>query len=135
VIWATADAGALRTKIGAATCIERGEPDFGFCEAARPGVPNMTVRYWNADKDAFRYALQTDQPLSCQDLGEHRQVRVWQRDGNSYELCELTERTLRHLYALLISNPAGNQMYIYSQRYLARDPNLEKTLRIIPPPR
>ncbi len=135
VIWATADAGAIRTKMADAVCVERGAPDFGFCEAARPGAPHMTVRYWTADKDAFRYALTTDQPLSCQDLGEYRQVRAWQRDGSSYELCELTERTLRHLYALLITSSAGNQMYVYSQRYLARDPHLEKVLRVIPPPR
>jgi hypothetical protein len=95
----------------------------------------MSVRYWSAQKGAYRYALRGASSPSCQDLGEHRQVRVWSRDGSSYELCELTNRRLRHLSALIVRTPAEQHMYVFSQDYLVQDGEFERSLRIIPPVR
>lgn len=132
VAWATSKDGALGDKAADAVCAERGSPDFGFCEARRKEATDMTVRYWSADKSAYRYALTTTQPPSCEDLGEYRSVRVWSRDGIAHEQCELTSRRLRHLAALLVHTPTEHQMYIYSQGYPARDSAFERLLRVIP---
>jgi hypothetical protein len=132
--WATAKDGAVASKVSDVTCAERGSPDFGFCEASRPGIPGMSVRYWEAQKEAYRYSLVTRQPPTCEDLGEYRLVRAWSRHGASYERCELTNRRLRHLSALLVHGPEEHLMYVFSQDYLARDPSFEGTLRAIEPP-
>jgi hypothetical protein len=132
VAWATSRDGAITGKTAGATCSERGSTDFGFCEAKRPGANEMTVRYHGADQNAYRYALTTTEPPSCEDLGEYRRVRVWTRGGVSYEHCELTSRRLRHLSALLVHEAAEHRMYIYSQEYPSRDAAFERMLRIIP---
>ena len=133
--WATLRGGDLEGKLATTECAERSSADYGFCAARRSEAPNMSVRYWNLDKGAYRYALTTREPPSCQDLGEYRQVRVWSRDGNAYELCELTNRRLRHLSALLVRTPSEHQMYIFSQEYLAHDPEFERSLRVVSPVR
>lgn len=132
--WATARAGDIGGKLARTSCAERGTPDYGFCEGERPDVPSMRLRYWQAQPDAYRYSLTTLVPPSCQDLGEWRQVRAWQRDGSDYELCELTSRRLRHLSALLVRNPSGYEMHLFSQAYPSIDPAFERRLRIIPNP-
>jgi hypothetical protein len=132
--WATARAGDIGGKLARTSCGERGTPDYGFCEGERPDVPAMRLRYWQAQPDAYRYSLTTPVPPTCQDLGEWRQVRAWSRDGSDYELCELTNRRLRHLSALIVHNPSGYEMHLFSQAYPNIDPAFEHRLRIIPNP-
>jgi hypothetical protein len=134
VEWATARAGDIGGKLARTSCAERGTPDYGFCEGERPDIPAMRLRYWQTQPDAYRYSLTTPVPPSCQDLGEWRQVRAWQRDGSAYELCELTNRRLRHLSALLVHGPSGYEMHLFSQAYPNVDPAFERRLRIIPTP-
>jgi len=131
VEWATARAGATSGKVPGLTCAERGTPDFGFCEGQRPEAPAMRLRYWQAQPEAYRYSLTTELPPSCQDLGEFRQVRAWSREGASYELCELTNRRLRHLTALIVHAATGYEMYLFSQTYPNFDPAFERRLRIV----
>lgn len=132
--WATARAGDIDGKLARVTCAERGSPDYGFCEGERPDVPAMRLRYWQAQPDAYRYSLSTAIPPSCQDLGEWRQVRAWTRDGSDYELCELTNRRLRHLSALLVHGASGYEMHLFSKAYPNIDRAFELRLRIIPSP-
>jgi hypothetical protein len=94
----------------------------------------MTLRYWQAQPDAYRYSLASSQAPSCQDLGQYRQVRAWKRDGDAYELCELTDRRLRHLSALIVHAPGGYEMHVFSQSYPALDPAFERRLRLISEP-
>lgn len=135
VEWATVRDGTISGKVTEVTCAERGSEEFGFCEGRRGETPNMTLRYWQAEEDAYRYALVTNQAPSCQDLGEYRERRAWSREGVTYEFCELTNRRLRHLSALLVHAADGHRMYIFSRAYLARDTAFEQELRAIPPAR
>jgi hypothetical protein len=130
VEWATERAGDITGKVPSVSCAERGTPLFGFCEGPREQAPNMSVRYWQAQPGAVLYSLTTETTPSCQDLGEYRLVRAWQRDGSDLELCELTNRRLRHLSALLVHTPPRQEMYIFSQEYLALDPSFEQRLRV-----
>ncbi|HTV20925.1 MAG TPA: hypothetical protein VMG12_19705 [Polyangiaceae bacterium] len=132
VEWATARAGDIGGKLAAPRCAERGTPDYGFCDGERPDVPSMRLRYWQAQPEAYRYSLVSELAPSCQDLGEYRQVRVWSRDGSDYELCELTNRRLRHLTALIVHGAAGYEMHLFSQSYPSFDPAFERRLRVIP---
>ena len=131
VEWATERAGDIGGKVPSVSCAERGSPLFGFCEGQREQAPNMTLRYWQAQPGASLYTLTTEATPSCQDLGEYRLVRKWQRDGSELELCELTGRRLRHLSALLVHTPPRHEMYIFSQDYLALDPSFEQRLRVV----
>lgn len=133
VEWATARGGAIAGKVGEVRCGERGAADFGYCEGERPGVPAMRLRYSEAQPEAYRYALVTPVPPSCQDLGEHRQVRAWTREGVDYELCELTQLRLRHLTALIVRAAAGYEMYVFSQSYPNVDAAFERRLRRVGP--
>lgn len=135
VEWATARDGNIDNKLISVTCAERGSPDYGFCEGKREGAPEMSLRYWQAAPVAYRYELVTPEAPSCVDLREYREVRAWSRDGNGYELCELTNRRLRHLTALLVHTPSKHRMYIFSNAYPARDAAFEQALRVIPPAR
>jgi hypothetical protein len=133
VEWATARGGDIRGKLRDPHCAERDTPAFGFCEGQRPEAPGMSLRYWQGQPEAYRYALTTSRVPSCQDLGQYRQVRTWSRDGSDFELCELTERRLRHLSALIVRSPPETyEMYIYSQDYPGIDPAFERRLRAIP---
>jgi hypothetical protein len=158
VEWATARGGDIAGKLPKVECAERGTPTFGFCEGRRDDVAGMSLRYWQAQPAAYRYALVTHTAPSCQDLGEFRQVRTWSRQGESFELCELTNRRLRHLSALIVQRPREQghaeqghgepplaaqppgepatlyEMYVFSQDYLALDPAFERRLRIVGEP-
>ena len=68
-------------------------------------------------------------------MREYREVRAWSRDGIGHELCELTNRRLRHLTALLVHAASEHRMYIFSNAYPARDAAFEQVLRVIPPAR
>jgi hypothetical protein len=131
VEWATARGGAIGGKLPETRCAERGTPDFGFCEGQRPEAPSMRLRYWQAQPEAYRYTLTSELAPSCQDLGEFRQVRAWSRDGASHELCELTNRRLRHLTALIVHGATGYEMYLFSQTYPNFDAAFERRLRIV----
>lgn len=131
VEWATERGGDITGKLPSVACAERGTPLFGFCEGQRVEAPNMSLRYWQAQPSAYLYTLTTDAPPSCQDLGEHRSVRSWRRDNSQLELCELTNRRLRHLSALIVHTPVRHEMYIFSQPYLALDPGFERRLRVV----
>ncbi len=123
------EAGTTPTKDPVnAQCAERGSADFGFCEATRPGSPEMRVRYWQTQRNAVRYSCVTAALLSCEDLGEHRRVRIWTRDEASYELCEPTEHALRGLTALLVRTRTENRMSIFTQAYVRKDPEFERLL-------
>jgi len=133
VEWATARGGDIRGKLLEPHCAERGTPEFGFCEGQRSDVPGMRLRYWQTQPEAYRYALATTRPPSCQDLGQYRQVRTWSRGGSDFELCELTDRRLRHLSALIVHTPPeAYEMHIFSQDYPGIDPEFERRLRVIP---
>jgi hypothetical protein len=103
VAWATARGGEIAGKLSEVECAERGSPTFGFCQGTRESSPTMSLRYFQARPSAYRYALRTSTPPSCQDLGEYRQVRAWARNAERFELCELTNRRLRHLSALIVA--------------------------------
>lgn len=135
VEWATARDGNVEGKLAGVSCAERGSPDYGFCEGRRDEAPAMSLRYWQVAPQAYRYELVTQEPPSCVDLREYREVRTWSRDGTAYELCELTNRRLRHLTALLVHAPPEHRMYIFSNAYPARDAAFEQALRVIPPAR
>lgn len=131
VEWATDRAGDVTGKVPSVSCAERGSALFGFCEGQREQAPGMSLRYWQARPGAYLYSLETEAPPSCQDLAEYRLVRDWQREGSQLELCELTNRRLRHLSALLVHTPPRHQMFIFSQEYLALDPGFERQLRVV----
>jgi hypothetical protein len=161
VAWATERGGEIAGKLSQVECAERGEPTFGFCQGSRDDAPTMSLRYFQARPSAYRYALRTSTPPSCQDLAEFRQVRTWTRSTERFELCELTNRRLRHLSALIVTHdgapppavapsgteppaitqpavtpPAGKpapeyEMYVFSQDYLALDPAFERRLSIL----
>ena len=129
--WATDRAGDITGKVPSVSCAERGTPLFGFCEGQREQAPDMRLRYWQAQPGAYLYALATEAPPSCQDLGDYRLVRSWQRDDSQLDLCELTNRRLRHLSALIVHTPPRHEMFIFSQEYLALDPGFERRLRVV----
>jgi hypothetical protein len=131
VEWATDRAGDISGKVPSVSCAERGTPLFGFCEGQREQAPGISLRYWQAEPGAFRYSLETQAPPSCQDLGEYRLVRSWQRDGSQLELCELTSRRLRHLSALIVHTPPRHEMFIFSQEYLGLDPGFERRASVV----
>lgn len=130
VNWIAKDRNAITKEVTEVHCAERGSPDFGFCEAQRPGSPDMTVRYWEQDTSAFRYAFTAKVPLACQDLGDHRRVRTWAREGKTYELCELARHELRSLSALLVKSAGENQLFVFSQAYVQKDEDFEALLKI-----
>jgi hypothetical protein len=129
--WATERGGDIAGKVPSVACAERGTPEFGFCEGQSDRAPNMSLRYWQVQPGAYLYSLSTEVVPSCQDLGEYRQVRAWSREGSALELCELTNRRLRHLSALVVHTPPRHAMYIFSQEYLAVDPSFERRLRLV----
>jgi len=131
VEWATDRAGDITGKLPSVSCAERGSPLFGFCEGQREQAPGMSLRYWQARPGAYLYSLSTEAAPSCQDLGDYRLVRSWQRDGSQLELCELTDRRLRHLSALIVHTPPRHEMFIFSQDYLVLDPSFEQRLRVV----
>ncbi|HWO14069.1 MAG TPA: hypothetical protein VNN80_31410, partial [Polyangiaceae bacterium] len=131
VEWATARGGEITGKAPSVACAERGTPTFGFCEGQRAGAPNMSLRYWQAQPGAYLYSLSSDAAPSCQDLGEFRLVRNWSRDSSELVLCELTDRRLRHLSALIVHTPPRHEMFIFSQEYPALDPSFERRLRVV----
>jgi hypothetical protein len=113
--------GVINPEVTELSCAPRDSDDYGFCQGHRRGQPKMTLRYWDSQRDAFRYTYSTELPLSCVDAGEHRRVRSWSRDGKSYELCELTQHEVRSLSALLEQAPGESTIYVYSQAYLQKD--------------
>ncbi len=127
--WATEPAERFTHSLANIECAERGEPDFGFCNAERKGSRDMSVRYWEHDRKAVRYELRTKLPLECDDLGDHRLVRRWSADTRSFELCELTERETRDFSALLVRSANESRMYLFSFAYLRKDTAFEQTLR------
>lgn len=127
--WAGSYGGSLHGKVTGAVCAKRGQPDFGFCEAARAHVPGTTVRFWNENRKSYRYALRTALPITCGDLGSYRRVRSWGLPSKRYELCELTGQKVRHLSALLVRTPDENQMFIYSLDYPKYDEDFQRSLR------
>jgi hypothetical protein len=129
VHWATASKEQFSKSLVDVSCQERGSPDFGFCTATRQGHPDMRVRYWRSDRSAMRYSFTTSVPLECEDLGEHRRLRHWSKEGTKYELCELTERETRNLSALLVRAAGENTMHLYSFEYLKHDPEFEQLTR------
>jgi len=126
VHWALDHRGALPSELEEPQCAPRGEPDFGFCEAKRPGHHNMSVRYWQKEPAAARYLLTSAEPPSCQDVGEHRSLPTWTWQGQSHTLCELTERKYRQFSALLVGNAEQHQMYLFSRAYLQHDKDFER---------
>lgn len=132
VRWVVDEGSDVTKNVTNIRCAERGSPDFGFCEAERPGSPHMTVRYWEPKKNAFRYSLVTEAPINCQDVGDHRRVRTWSRGKDSFELCEPTQHELRGLSALLERTGSENRMFIFSQAYLQKDREFERTLATRP---
>lgn len=131
VEWATDRGGDITGKVPSVSCAERGTPLFGFCEGEREQAADMRLRYWQAQPSAYLYSLATETPPSCQDLGEYRLVRSWQRDDSGLELCELTHRRLRHLSALIVHTPPRHEMFIFSQEYLALDPGFERRASVV----
>lgn len=129
VAWATAQPSKPNPLRSDETCAPPSDPNYGFCEAREPQHPNMTVRYHRDDPEAFRYAIEAKAPLNCRDLGEYRRIRKWEAEGARYELCELTGRELRHLSALLSTRGDVHRMWIFSQRYLRLDTELDGLLR------
>jgi hypothetical protein len=81
----------------------------------------MIVRYWNDQRDAFRYSYSSTLPLGCNDAGDNRRVHAWSHKGKSYELCELTQHEVRSLSALIERAAGENTVYVFSQAYLQRD--------------
>jgi len=129
--WATERGGDIGGKVPSVACAERGTPEFGFCEGQSDRAPNMRLRYWQVQPGAYLYSLSTEVVPTCQDLGEYRLVRAWSREGSTLELCELTNRRLRHLSALVVHTPPRHEMYIFSQEYLGVDPGFERRLRLV----
>jgi len=127
--WATAPVEQFHHSLTNVKCAERGDPAYGFCEAARKQSPDMTVRYWEHDRKAVRYEFRTKLPLECEDLGDHRFVRRWSANNQNFELCELTERSARDFSALLIRGADENRMYLFSFAYLRKDPAFDQSLR------
>ena len=110
------------------SCAPRGSEGFGFCEGHRPGDPTSTVRFWEADRDAYCFHLSTNSTLSCQDLGEHRIVGTWSDGGKTYELCEPMGHELRSLSALLTRSAKLNELFVYSQAYVRKNDNFKRLL-------
>lgn len=126
--WATAYDGSLHNKVAGAVCAKRGQPDFGFCEAVDQHLPGASVRFWNENHNAYRYAFQTTLPITCSDLGSYRHVRSWSVAAQQYELCELTGQKVRHLSALLVRTPGANRIFLYSQDYPSTDQAFRQSL-------
>jgi hypothetical protein len=129
VDWATGSPKQFESSLASVSCAERAEADFGFCTAKRGGSPNMEVRYWKREPSAARYSFITQGPLTCEDLGEHRQVRSWSTAEKTYELCEITQRRSRDLSALLLRTKDESRMFIFSVDYLKKDPAFDRELR------
>lgn len=128
VRWVIESRAAIGQHAARARCAEQGSAEFGFCEVIHPDSPQMSLRYWKTQEAAFRFALTSQEPLHCEDLGEQRRVRAWSRAGASYELCEPTQHALRSLTALLVQTASGNQLYVFSQAYVRRDRAFERLL-------
>jgi hypothetical protein len=132
VSWITEERDGVSNHVSEVQCAEPGSPDFGFCEARHPSFREMSVRYWKAQKGAFRYSFSTQGPFSCQDLGDHRRVRSWSRDQTNYELCELVEHQLRSLSVLLLRTPVKTTVHVFSYAYVERDKDFEQLLQARP---
>jgi hypothetical protein len=113
--------GVINPAVTGLECAPRGSNDYGFCTGQHRDDPKMVVRYWDNQRDAFRYTYVSDTPLSCVDVGEHRRVRAWTSARTSYELCELTQHEVRGLSALVERTPEQTRFYLYSQAYVQRD--------------
>jgi hypothetical protein len=113
--------GVVNPEVTGLECAARDSEDYGFCQGQRRGDPKLSVRYWDSQRDAFRYTYVSDTPLACVDVGEHRRVRAWSQDAKSYELCELTQHEVRGLSALVERGPTESTIHVYSQAYLQKD--------------
>lgn len=126
--WVKAHRDEVTGEVEGQSCAPRGSADHGFCQGHRPGFPASSVRFWDADRQAFRFSLATEAPLGCEDLGDHRRVGSWSMGGTSYTLCEPTEHELRSLSALLVRAPKRNELFVFSQAYLQRDEEFRRLL-------
>ena len=122
--WIETSREAVSESVSAPTCAPRSSPDYGTCEAFLDEARKLRVRYWQDDEKAFRFTLLSQTPLSCQDLGPHRIVRRWSREGKSFQLCELMEHHLRSLTALLELGEDSYQLDVFSHAYEQRDATL-----------
>jgi hypothetical protein len=122
--------GVASPELAGVECASRGSDDYGFCQGHRAGDPALVVRYWDGQKEAFRYSYSSEEPLGCSDLGEHRRVRAWSEAGKSYELCEFTPHALRSLSALVVRAPGESTLQVFSQAYLERDRGFADFVRL-----
>jgi hypothetical protein len=85
----------------------------------------ISVRYWDADKEAFRFVTRPPNPVSCSDLGDHNVVRTWQvaaTEGRSATRthCEFTGGPLAGLHGL-VSQAHNADVHVFSPKYLEHD--------------
>jgi hypothetical protein len=119
------------------SCPARGERGHGWCTTSREA--NSTVfrtRYLQADHSVFRFEVTLKGVITCEDLGEHRQLRTWQTklatlDGGLAERmhCELTNTGLRGLAALVTAGPQHSELYVFSPSYVARDDEFRRVIQ------
>jgi hypothetical protein len=107
--------------------VKAGQIPERWCNASRAAGQSymINLRYWDADKEAFRFVTRPPNPVSCADLGATSVLRAWDvpaTDGRSAKRshCEFTAGPLSGLHAL-VSEAANADVHVFSPKYLDRD--------------
>jgi hypothetical protein len=120
-----ADAGAPKTTSSESKAKER------FCTATRTAGANpLTARYWEADKTIELFMVTPPGPVSCDDLGANKVLKVWDVPASNGQAikrsrCELSAGSLSGMNAV-VSAASRAPVYLFSPSYLGKDAALKK---------
>jgi hypothetical protein len=103
------------------------KPAEQWCTATR-SISNkytISVRYWDAARDAFLFKAEPPNSVDCAALGAHNVVRTWQvpaTQGRTAKRthCELTGGPLSGLHAV-VTEAHSAPVWVFSPKYLEKD--------------
>lgn len=105
-----------------------------WCSASRAvgSEYSIQLRYWDADRQAFRFITRPGGVVTCADLGPHAVRRSWQvaaTGGRSTTRthCEFTGGPLAGLQGV-VSEAERAEVQVFSAKYLEKDPALRGML-------
>jgi hypothetical protein len=131
VDWAERRRDASDRRGGDTTCVERGDPDYGWCSSRSEteGGTKIDTRYWKADQSAVLFETTLAVPVTCLDVGPHRVVRAWTTAaGAKRQHCELTGGKLTGLTTLVTVDGDRSVVGIFSPQYVRRDAGFRQVL-------
>jgi hypothetical protein len=104
-------------------CAERSDPRFGLCTSriVQPPDGDYVIDYLKDETRVFRLSLALNIPVTCIDLGEHRDLAKWKKADVVFERCDLSGPGLAGLRGLIEQSPEKTTVSLFSADYPGAD--------------